>query len=214
MSAPDRPVGEHDDGTAQATLAAWRMRGAERHDPVRFRFIEALARRAEAHTGEARRRLDDRLAALLADYGAALERAGAAPPARARGPTPPAPPSPLAALLATMAQHARADEPAGAAPPVAPGAPPATQAGALGELRSVRRFSATWTRLAADHRLAQSLEHVPANAGPLNSQHLVHQALAAMREASPAYLGRFLAHVDALLWLEQAAAARPAPGRR
>jgi hypothetical protein len=204
-------LSKHDD-TAQATLAAWRARGAH---PVRLRFIEALARRAEAHTGEARRRLDERLAALMADYARALESADTPPASRARAGRPPALPSPLRELLDAMAQHARADEPAPAAGGTVPALPAAGAAGALTELRSVRRFSATWTRLAADHRLAQSLEHVPANAGPLNSQHLVHQALATMHEASPAYLGRFLAHVDALLWLEQAQpAAKPPAARR
>ena len=32
-----------------AQLQAWRARGAERMDPVRFAFIDALAIRAHAH---------------------------------------------------------------------------------------------------------------------------------------------------------------------
>lgn len=63
-----------------ATLDAWRAAGADKHDPVRFRFIEALARRAASHDGEARRLLDVRLRSLVEAYGAALEDgAGPAP---------------------------------------------------------------------------------------------------------------------------------------
>ena len=56
-------------------LEDWRARGDDRHDRVRFRFIEALAQRAEAHEGEARRLLDARLAVLIEGYGADLEAA-------------------------------------------------------------------------------------------------------------------------------------------
>lgn len=42
--------------------------GASRSDPVRFRFIEALARRARERRGASRRILDARLAQALADY--------------------------------------------------------------------------------------------------------------------------------------------------
>ncbi|ONC79024.1 DUF2894 domain-containing protein [Burkholderia pseudomallei] len=66
-----------DDVTARAqhTLDAWRERGADRLDPVRFRFIDALRRRAAAHGGDARRLLDARLAALIDAYAADLRRA-------------------------------------------------------------------------------------------------------------------------------------------
>jgi hypothetical protein len=64
---------------------------------------------------------------------------------------------------------------------------------------------------------------LPENAGPLNSQHLVHRSLLLMRELSPEYLERFVGYIDALQWLEQsneaapqeaATAGRPAPARR
>ncbi|ARM05416.1 hypothetical protein BOC59_33650 [Burkholderia pseudomallei] len=60
---------------AQHTLDAWRERGADRLDPVRFRFIDALRRRAAAHGGDARRLLDARLATLIDAYAADLRRA-------------------------------------------------------------------------------------------------------------------------------------------
>jgi len=48
---------------------------------------------------------------------------------------------------------------------------------------------------------------VPPQAGPLNALHLLHRALVGMQAISPDYLQHFVAHVDALLWLEQVHAA-------
>jgi hypothetical protein len=64
-------------------------------------------------------------------------------------------------------------------------------------------FRATWARLSVEQRLRQSLAKVPANAGPLNSLHLVHRSLTLMRDTSPAYLDRFMAYADALFWVDQ-----------
>jgi hypothetical protein len=80
---------------ASAMIDACRARGDHRRDPVRFRFIEALARRAATHHGETRRILDARLRELLAAYAdehsaeipAAEGTAGAGQKAKAaRGP--------------------------------------------------------------------------------------------------------------------------------
>lgn len=65
-------------------LDAWRERGADRMDPVRFRFMEALERRAAPHAGAARALLDQRLAALLDAYAADLSGRGRARQPRAR----------------------------------------------------------------------------------------------------------------------------------
>ena len=95
-----------------------------------------------------------------------------------------------------------ADRPAPAA------APPA---------RTLQFFKRTWSRLSADQSLAQSRACLPDNAGPLNSQHLVHRSLVLMRELSPEYLEHFVGYIDALQWLEQsneAAAAGLAAGTR
>src|SRR5687767_2172570 len=63
-------------GGLDAAVAALRERGAHRADPVRFRFIEALARRAEGQPPAVRQRLDATLARALAEY---LERYGGSP---------------------------------------------------------------------------------------------------------------------------------------
>ncbi|WP_307704187.1 DUF2894 domain-containing protein [Variovorax paradoxus] len=184
-------------------LAAWRTRGEDRVDPVRFRFMEALARRAAPHHGEARRILDAKLAPLLAAYGDRLEEAqrmgnpaaaggtGAKQQASsARGP--------LAELVDHIARHAPAPGDGAAANGVVPGLAPAP------ELKTLSYFKSTWSRLSADRRLTQSLAKVPENAGPLNSHHLVHRSLLLMRELSPEYLNRFMTYVDTLLWVDQA----------
>ncbi|MDM9560155.1 DUF2894 domain-containing protein [Bordetella petrii] len=181
---------------AQATLDAWRERGADRLDPARFHFIAALARRAAAHDGEARRLLDERLAGLLQAYGEAVERAAGRDAAgRAAGPAAPA--GPLAELLR---QFARGGQAGGAAPD-----------GAYPELAALDYFRETWARLSTDRQLRQSEAQVPHNAGPLNSNHLVHRALSLMHELSPAYVRQFLAYLDALAWLDQLQAATSAP---
>jgi hypothetical protein len=185
------------------TLAAWRERGDDRFDPVRFRFIEAMARRAAAYDGEARRMLDERVAQLLAAYGEALgqrgdalgqQRDATAPPgdATALPGEAPAVRGALAELIDHIARHA---------PPAGPGL---AAGGGTPDLKAVTYFRSTWSRLSADRRVTQSLAKVPDNAGPLNSHHLVHRALLLMRDLSPEYLNRFMSYVDALLWIDQA----------
>jgi hypothetical protein len=175
----------------EAAIQALRERGAPHVDPVRFRLIESLARRAASHEGAARRVLDDRLAVLLSACGQALDRAGSQ---GERPPTPaeagPVPRGPLADLVAGLARQA-------------PIQPTAQAPAAAVELDTLPFFRRTWSRLSADQRLAQSQAALPGNAGPLNSHHLVHRSLTLMRDLSPGYFDRFVAHVDALLSLQQ-----------
>ena len=197
---------------APGTLAPARdalapARDAQARDPVRLRFAEALARRAAAHAGEARRLIDERVAAIVQSLSALPDGDAAgrpAAPAAGRGA--------LAALVVHAAQH-RAATP-GAAPVASAARPPAPAAralaappavtGAAADAKTVQFFKRTWSRLSADQRLAQSRASLPDNAGPLNSQHLVHRSLVLMRELSPEYLEHFVGYIDALQWLEQA----------
>jgi len=64
-------------------------------------------------------------------------------------------------------------------------------------------FRKTWASLRTENQLRQSLGQVPQNAGPLNSNSLVHRSLSLMRELSPGYLQHFLSYADALSWMEQ-----------
>ena len=185
-------------GGARTTLDAWRERGADRMDPIRFHFIEALDRRAAGHSGEARRLLDERLAKLIEAYAIDLERAeskaddtdakaSSGDPARGT----------LAGLIDYIANHATADGDgltAGSATPRPSSYP---------ELEALDYFRETWSKVRSEKQLRQSLKKAPGNAGPLNSSSLVHRSLSLMRELSPGYLQQFLSYVDALSWMEQ-----------
>ncbi|MCC8400768.1 DUF2894 domain-containing protein [Paraburkholderia sp. MMS20-SJTN17] len=176
---------------ARVTLDAWRARGADRLDPVRFHLLEAFARRAAQHSGEARRVLEHRLSVLLDEYTAEVERAtadaGASPSTVIEANE--ANDATLAALLEHLARHhASADAP---------------HAEAYPELPALEYFREVWSKVRTEKQLRQSLAQVPGNAGPLNSSTLVHRALSLMRELSPGYLKQFLSYVDTLSWFEQ-----------
>lgn len=206
-----------DDGSAHPaalTLRDWQARGEDAVDPLRFRFLQALAARAADADGEVRRLLDRRLDEAMAAYRQQVDRPRAAAPSPGGG-TPR--PGPLADLLAHLARHA--------GPAAAPGTPITAGGGAAPELKTVRAFRATWTRLRTERRLSETLARVPDQAGPLNSQHLVHRALRLMHDASPGTLEHFLAYADSLMAMEQLlpaatgpalrdTAPRPAPPRR
>lgn len=177
-----------------AVLDALRARGAAERDPVRWHFLEALARRASAYEGAARRVLDERLAQLVAETHQRLDTAPhpQTEDAVSDGATP-------RQALAALARLARPES----ALSVAPG-PAEAVAGPPANMLSIRReLHRTWSRLSAQQRLAQSLSSLPDNAGPLNARHVMHQALSLMHELSPACFERFVSQVDALLWLEQ-----------
>lgn len=201
-----------DSGTAdiQAMLDAWRERGADRVDPPRFQLIAALAGRAARQQGEARRMLDARLAELARQYEAqAASTADDEPAPQAAAP---AAHAGLGSLLHYIESGVAADAPAHADSR-------ARRRGAYPELDLLDYFQATWARLSTDRQLRQSQEQVHENAGPLNSNHLVHRALSLMREESPGYLHQFLSYLDALSWVDQlnnngALAAKPAPRAR
>jgi hypothetical protein len=171
-----------------ARLAALRDAGALQREAARFHIAQALARRRAGQAGVVRQRLDARLAGLLDDLQVRL----AAPVAQAAAAAPVAP-GPLALLCADLV----------------PGS------GRPGELRTVQQFGATWARLRVDQQLRRASGRQRGQAGPLNSQRLMLQALQQLRRLSPAYLQRFMAQAETLLWLDDqdavAAATAPAP---
>lgn len=190
-------------------LQALRERGAGRGNPVRFAYLEALARRAEQQPAAVRQPL---IARIVREAEALAERQPAAASPDTGNP-PPA--SPLTDLLAYLGEHTldassfpsagtararRLSQPKG-------GAAPAT------ELKSVAYFRQTWSKLSTEQQLTQTLAQAPENAGPMNSQHLVLRALQAMRDLSPDYLQGFMSYVDTLIWLEQANPLKAAAAR-
>ncbi|CAG9199213.1 conserved hypothetical protein [Burkholderia vietnamiensis] len=153
---------------------------------------------APAARRDARALLDARLATLLDAFAAIVARAsegvnasasaaacdsahaGAQAPARGA----------LAGLVERLARDAQAD-----------------RRGIDPEL--IDYFRATWSKVRTEQQYRQSLDQVPRNAGPLNSNSLVHRSLATMRELSPDYLQQFLSYIDALAWLEDLAGGPP-----
>lgn len=182
-----------------------RARGAGQCDTVGWYFIEALARRAAQAPVRSRAALARRLTRALDAHEARLDSI-ASPPgvgsdAGALGQASLA--SPFAPLLALLAE----DEPTPARDASLP----------QPDLKALRHFRRSWARLHTEHQLAQALTQAPENAGPLNSQHLLLQAMTRLRRLSPDYLEAFIGHADTLLWLEQAGAtldaARKTPTR-
>lgn len=82
-------------------------------------------------------------------------------------------------------------------------------------LRSLDLFKDRWIDLRAQRRLALELPPPPENAGPLNSQRLLHDTLQCLRDISPAYLLHLAQHVEGLASLEAAVGLKlpAAPGR-
>ncbi|RQR37654.1 DUF2894 domain-containing protein [Burkholderia sp. Bp9143] len=178
-----------DDAThVRATLDAWRVQGADRLDPVRFHRLDALEKRAAALDGDARALLDARLATLLEGFAEIVARAGDAATAsgtvQATAQVPAR--SLLGGLVEQLARDAQADR---------RGIDPAL----------IDYFRTMWSKVRTEQQYRQSLDQVPRNAGPLNSNSLVHRSLATMRELSPEYLQQFLSYIDALAWLEDLA---------
>lgn len=71
-------------------------------------------------------------------------------------------------------------------------------------LKTARLFAPQWAQLRLETRVAAALAEQPADAGPLNSHHLIAQSLRLLQAESPAYLQHFLAWGEGLLRLEQA----------
>ncbi|WP_444634065.1 DUF2894 domain-containing protein [Cupriavidus oxalaticus] len=192
--------------SARAQLDAWRDSDAAGVDPVRFRLIEALARRSASHDGAVRQMLDARLAALVDSYREAIAQDAAgreAAAATAQDAT-----AEAAGMLAGLVSYIKANTRAAGID----SAPGASAPRASAPVRAVRPepapelvdyFRDTWSRVSVSRQLRQSQAQLPGNAGPLNSDHLVHRALTLMHELSPGYLEQFFSYVEAMAWLEQ-----------
>lgn len=183
---------------ARIMLEAWREQRADRLDPVRFHFIDALERRASLQQGEARRLLDDKLSALVGAYARDLKKAAkggektdarAALDVRDRGA--------LGELVDRLTRHAAERD--------ARSVPDETTADSseFPALATLDEFQQIWSQVRTQSQVRQSMQQAPTGAGPLNSSALVHRSIALMRELSPGYLQQFLSYVDDLAWIEQ-----------
>ncbi|MDB5771395.1 MAG: hypothetical protein JWM42_1769 [Burkholderia sp.] len=210
-------------------ITSLRKAGADQFDPVRLHYIEALAKRAIAHQGSVKRMLDAKLAQALAAFKERFDLARCDAKetiARSVQQYPHAASdlqrlfaagdfkglrrltatlktgehsTSLGALVRQLEQHspenadARLEE----------------TAGPRAELKTIRNFRNTWSKLSVDRQVAQALEQAPKNAGPINSHMLVLRSLALMRDISPDYLNRFMSYADTLLCLEQSGKEKP-----
>lgn len=185
--------------SSNATLESLKAAGAERHDPTRFHYLQALERRMQAQPPAVQHLLQARLQAAIDDYGTRAGT-GAAPPSTALRI---ATGSPLAQLNRELAACAQAD-----ADHVR-----TSESTSTSEMKSVRQFSEVWSKISAEQQVAQALNKAPEQAGPLNSHKLMLRSLGLMRGLSPDYLRRFLSQMGSLLWLDQTNThlARPTP---
>lgn len=219
----------------QEALAAWRRSGAAADDPVRRRYVEALARRLGAQPPPVRQLLQDKLQAALEPH--AQPGAGPRPGSGDAGRLLECRPDLAREVRRLQAAGdalglrrlaAEADARAACAPLArlndsirgatlgAPGADPAAT-GDAAELASVRRFRRAWDSGRTLDRVEQAVARKPLQAGPLNSHALVLDALESLRRLSTDYLRHFLLHVESLQWLEQAGEKYPqkrAPARQ
>lgn len=182
-------------------LEALRAAGAHHHDPARFHYLEVLARRLPGQPPAVQRLLAHKLEAALASY-------------------PQKPPCTTASTrherhanagtaLAQLNQSLGMPRHSAAA-----GDPFAVDSAPLPALKSVHQFSKAWSHIAAEQQVVQALHRGPENAGPLNAHKLVLRSLSLMRTLSPYYLRHFMAHMDTLLWLDQASHKPPSPAHR
>lgn len=187
---------------SEPTLDSLRAEGAHRHDPVRFHYLEVLARRLPGQPVAVQQVLAGRLHAAVAVYA---ERARSAAGVAGHSQAPAAPAAPAAPVASSALAQLNRDLSAQAQAQADVDMARAGHGASLPEMKSVRQFSAVWSQISAERQLAQALRRGPENAGPLNSHRLMLRSLSLMQSLSPDYLRRFLSQVDSLLWLEQAA---------
>lgn len=191
---------------AHHSLESLRAQGAHVHDPARFHYLEALARRLSTQPAPVQQVLSARWQAAVDAYALAAlppaEHAVEAVPARVaptlHGTPAAAPacaaPSPLAQLNRELQTRAQAGV----------NSAEAADGASLSEMKSVRQFSEVWSHIAAEQQVVQALHRAPDNAGPLNSRKLMLRTLSLMRTLSPDYLRHFMSQAETLLWLDHA----------
>ena len=173
----------------EQALALLRVQGAHLCRPVDFVYMEAMARRTAAQAPDVRRILEAKLAQALAAYQATLAHTVSHVPSLSPDPKANA----LGQLVSAMVQSTAATEPGNWA----------ARGDARVELKSVRNFRNTWSKLSAQKQVSKALGQAPRNAGPINSHMLVLRSLNLMQDISPDYLNRFMSYADTLLCLDQ-----------
>ncbi len=172
---------------ALTNLDALRAAGAARVDAVGWHFIETLAERTQAQSGQAKALLQAKLQESLQRFERRMNH-DQPQPATARSLVQP---SPLKQLLQDMGP--KCDLPSSGKSAAWPPENPRIQA-----------FKKQLSKISVQKQVTQAIAQAPQNAGPINSHMLVLRSLGLMRDISPDYLSRFMAHVDTLMCLEEA----------
>jgi len=219
-----------------SSLSRLRDEPAGRFDPVRFRFIEAMAQKAEGQREAVARLLEEKssqeLATYLSDFRrSAVRESPVGDAVHGRSTKVDGAAGALASLTREIQQRRGHDEPAGAESfedelrrreremmrslvDMDLESGEGGDASAAGELSVMRYFREARARRGTEQLVHQVIREKPENPGPLNAQALMIRTISRMRELSPSYANRFIDYMDTLLWLEQAGAAAPAKGKK
>lgn len=177
----------------QSLMASLQSAGAARFDAVRWHYIGVLATRANQQTGAAQAQLHAKLHGALSDLNLRMQaRTGLTTAKLAPHQTAP---SPFKALL--QALNPETDLKAQAS-------------GWRQDSPRVQAFRKQLGQLRVQKQVTQALAQAPQNAGPINSHMLVLRSLDLMQAISLDYLHRFMAHVDTLMFLQEAQEVKPA----
>jgi hypothetical protein len=174
-------------------IAALRREHAHLSDPVGFHHLENLAQRTSAQSGTVQRILNAKLVELVHQYRGRIASVGGNATGKVAAQCT-AQKDTLRSLVQLLAAHEphRSDVRTSA-----PGAGPS-------ELKSVKYFRNTWSKLSVDQQVKNAMLQAPQNAGPINSHMVSLRSLTLMRDISPDYLNRFMTYMDSLSCLDQA----------
>jgi len=184
-----------------------REAGADRADPVRFRYLESLEQRLRARGLQGSVHWQ-KLEQAVSDYHA---RCGQAEPEPQPAETDT--PSLLAALTEQLNQvqaSASTDNRASALEQLIFGStenePEPGKGGSAAQhpqpLKAMARAQADRGSEVRKARIRHAIEQTPEDAGPMNAHRLVSRAIARMQSLSPEYLDRFARYADTLMGLE------------
>jgi hypothetical protein len=185
----------NDAAPALPDLDALRAAGAARADTVGWHYIETLASRTQAQSGPARLLLQAKLQEAIQRFATRMgknQSDAVQAPARML-------PSPMATLLQDIGQK-NASQASGQ-----------TTGWQEVENPRIQAFKKQLNKISVQKQVTQAIAQAPQNAGPINSHMLVLRSLGLMRDLSPDYLNRFMAHVDTLLCLEEAGKGKLTP---
>jgi len=203
--------------------------GSGRFDPVRFRYIESMAKRAERQKGQVNRVVEEKVLEALEKYWSDLERAKADAELRLVQ-IEEAFPEQLeeAQRLFDAAEYKALLNARRWKVTDKPSSPRSKESLAdiivqlssssgfameedstevLGsghrELKSLKLYREYLGRISSDTIVTRAIKESPENAGPLNPQRLIIRSLSSMRDLSPAYLNRLVSYFDSVLSLAQ-----------